>query len=234
MTAKHSDPLIVATRLQKTYRRGREEVRALEDVSFEIQQGEFVAITGASGSGKSTLLNLLGCMDQPTSGELKIGGRAVRHFSDTERTEFRRATVGFIFQHFGLMPTLSVAENILLPLMFSRRQAAFPLEDLLDRVKLRHRRHHRPAELSGGEMQRVAIARALIHRPSLLLGDEPTGNLDSATGESLIALLAELHAGGLTIVIVTHNPAVAAAAGRSIVLRDGKLMTPGPTGSTSN
>jgi len=218
-------PLIVASGLTKLYRRGREVVRALEAVSFEIKRGEFSAIIGPSGSGKTTLLNLLGCMDEPTSGTLSIGGRELRQFTEAARTEFRRTQIGFIFQHFGLMPTLSVVENITLPLLFSgRRTASRDIEELLERVQLKHRRDHRPSELSGGEMQRVAIARALIHQPSLLLADEPTGNLDSATGDSLIALLRELHAGGLTIIIVTHNASVAAVAQRRIRLQDGRIV----------
>lgn len=219
-------PLIAAVGLSKRYNRGREEVRALENVSFKIGRGEFVGIVGPSGSGKTTLLNLLGCMDEPTAGTLRFNGREVQGFTEAERTEFRRTQIGFIFQHFGLIPTLSVAENITLPLLFSRREPGVQVEELLERVKLTHRRDHRPAELSGGEMQRVAIARALIHRPALLLADEPTGNLDSVTGESLIALLRELHAGGLTVVIVTHNPSVAAIAQHRISLRDGRLVEP--------
>jgi putative ABC transport system ATP-binding protein len=220
-------PLIAASGLTRLYQRGRETVRALEDVSFEIERGEFVAIIGPSGSGKTTLLNLLGCMDEPTSGTLRISGREVQRFTEAERTEFRRAQIGFVFQHFGLLPTLSVVENITLPLLFSGKPAARDIEKLLERVNLKHRRDHRPAELSGGEMQRVAIARALIHQPVLLLADEPTGNLDSDTGDSIIALLRELYADGLTIIIVTHNASVAAAAHRTILLRDGRVAESG-------
>jgi putative ABC transport system ATP-binding protein len=218
--------LVVATGLAKVYPRGREPVRALDSVSFEIRRGEFVAIVGPSGSGKTTVLNLLGCMDAPSSGTLRIGGREVQQFTEKERTRFRREQIGFVFQHFGLLPTLSVAENVALPLLFSRRSADRELDELLERVGLQHRRNHRPGELSGGEMQRAAIARALIHRPSLLLADEPTGNLDSATGESIISLFNELHAGGLTIIVVTHNARLAAAAQRQFCLLDGR-MTPG-------
>lgn len=222
--ANNSAPLIVASGLGKLYRRGREEVRALEDLSFEIQRGQFVAIVGSSGSGKTTLLNLLGCMDEPTSGTLKVAGREVQKFMEAERTEFRRAQIGFIFQHFGLLPTLSVAENITLPLLFSRRAPAFELDELLERVNLKHRRNHRPAELSGGEMQRVAIARALVHRPKLLLADEPTGNLDSTTGASIFDLFEKLNSEGLTVVIVTHNQHLAERARRQIRLSDGKIV----------
>ena len=219
-----SSPLIAARGLGKLYRRGREEVHALENVSFEIPRGQFVAIIGTSGSGKTTLLNLLGCMDEPTSGTLQVAGREVQKFTEGERTEFRRAQIGFIFQHFGLLPTLSVAENIALPLLFSRRAPAFELDELLERVNLNHRRNHRPAELSGGEMQRVAIARALVQRPSLLLADEPTGNLDSTTGESIFDLFEKLNSEGLTVIIVTHNQHLAERARRQIRLSDGKIV----------
>ena len=220
-----TQPLVAATALTKVYPRGREVVRALEDVSFEVRRGEFVAIVGPSGCGKTTLLNLIGCMDTPTSGALRIGGRAVQSFSETERTRFRREQVGFVFQYFGLLPTLTVAENIALPLLFSRRPAGRDIDTLLERVGLSHRRDHRPHELSGGEMQRTAIARALVHRPSLLLADEPTGNLDSATGASITALFQELHADGLTILVVTHNPHLAAVAQRALWLRDGRQVS---------
>ena len=220
-----TEPLVAATALTKVYPRGREVVRALEDVSFEVRRGEFVAIVGPSGCGKTTLLNLIGCMDTPSSGALRIGGRAVQAFTETERTRFRREQVGFVFQYFGLLPTLTVAENIALPLLFSRRPAGRDIDTLLERVGLSHRRDHRPHELSGGEMQRTAIARALVHRPSLLLADEPTGNLDSATGASITALFQELHADGLTIIVVTHNPHLAAVAQRTLWLRDGRQVS---------
>lgn len=216
--------LIVARHLAKTYTRGRQPVPALVDVSFDVRRGEFVAITGPSGSGKTTLLNLIGCMDLPSAGSLRVGGREVQHFTEAERTRFRRHEVAFVFQHFGLIPTLTVVENVTLPLVFSGRPPALDVDQLLARVRLEHRREHKPSELSGGEMQRVAIARALVNQPSILLADEPTGNLDTATGETLVGLLKELHAGGLTIVVVTHNPAIAAVAQRSIALQDGRLV----------
>src|SRR5204862_8032834 len=190
---------------------------------FEVHRGEFIAIVGPSGAGKTTLLNLLGCMDAPTSGALRLLGRPVEALTERERTRFRRDQIGFVFQHFGLLPTLTVAENIALPAAFARRRADSRVEELLERVGLTHRRTHRPSELSGGEMQRVAIARALINSPQLLLADQPTGNLDSATGESVTALFQELRAGGLTIVVVTHHPALAAAAQRQLRLQDGRL-----------
>jgi putative ABC transport system ATP-binding protein len=216
-------PLIVARNLAKSYPRGQQTVPALVDINLEIGRGEFVAIVGPSGSGKTTLLNLMGCMDVPTSGMLRVAGREVQKFTEAERTRFRRHEISFVFQHFGLIPTLNVVENVTLPLLFSRRTPQVDLDRLLERVGLQHRRDHKPSELSGGEMQRVAMARALVSQPSLLLADEPTGNLDTATGETLVELMKELHANGLTIVVVTHNPAVAAAAQRSMTMRDGRL-----------
>lgn len=217
-------PLVAAEALTKLYPRGREQVRALSAVSFEIKPGEFVALTGPSGAGKTTLLNLIGCMDAPTSGTLRIDGRQVQDFSELDRTRFRRDRIGFVFQHFSLLPTLSVEENVALPALFAHRQGRSRAAELLERVGLSHRRDHRPAELSGGEMQRAAIARALINRPALLLADEPTGNLDSATGESILALFKQLNSEGLTLLVVTHNPTLAEAAGRQILLRDGCLI----------
>ena len=220
---EENTPVIAAQALTKIYQRGREEVRALDAVSFTIARGEFTAITGPSGAGKSTLLNLLGCMDAPTSGTLHLDGREVQGLKERARTELRRSTVGFVFQHFGLLPTLTVAENVVLPALFARRSSARRAEMLLEKVGLLHRRTHRPHELSGGEMQRVAIARALINEPRLLLADEPTGNLDSATGDSIIALFQQLNAEGLTVLVVTHNAVMTAAARRQLALRDGRL-----------
>lgn len=217
-------PVIIAQNLSRSYPRGRETVRALDGVSFEIARGEFVAITGPSGAGKSTLLNLLGCMDAPTTGTLKISGRAVQDLNDLERTRWRRDQIGFVFQHFGLIPTLTVAENIALPMLFARRKNPVRVPELLERVGLAARSGHRPHELSGGEMQRTAIARALVNQPALLLADEPTGNLDSATGDSIIALLQQLNADGTSIIVVTHNSAMSQATRRQIQLRDGRLV----------
>jgi len=225
-------PLVVARALGKTYRRGREQIRALDGASFVIPRGEFVAIVGPSGSGKTTLLNLLGGMDSPSSGSLGIDGHDVQGFTEAERTRFRQHQIGFVFQHFGLLPTLSVIENVALPLLFSKRKPAIPLPDLLQKVGLQHRRDHRPMELSGGEMQRVAIARALVNGPSLLLADEPTGNLDTTTGESIIDLFRELHRQGLTLIVVTHNPRLAEAASRTLELRDGQLGETGRPAAT--
>jgi putative ABC transport system ATP-binding protein len=220
----HAGPVISAAGLSKSYPRGRETVRALDGVSFEIQRGEFVAITGPSGAGKTTLLNLIGCMDAPTSGTLKISGREVQQLTERERTQLRRQQIGFVFQHFGLIPTLTVAENIALPAVFARRNGSSGIDQLLERVGLAHRRTHRPHELSGGEMQRAAIARALVNQPQLILADEPTGNLDSATGESVIALFHQLNREGMTMVVVTHNAMMAEVAQRKLVLKDGRLQ----------
>jgi putative ABC transport system ATP-binding protein len=222
--ASSSEPLLQADNLTKTYQRGREEVRALDDVSFSIQRAEFVAVVGPSGAGKTTMLNLLGCMDVPTSGSLCIAGQELSGLSDAKRTRLRREQIGFVFQHFGLMPTLTVRENIALPALFARRQVRQRADELLDKVGLAARRNHRPHELSGGEMQRVAIARALINGPQILLADEPTGNLDSQTGETILQLFKQLQKEGLTIVVVTHNEALSNAAERRLTLRDGRLI----------
>jgi putative ABC transport system ATP-binding protein len=215
--------VVSGTALSKVYQRGREAVRALNNVTFEIRPGEFVAIVGPSGAGKSTLLNLIGCMDVPTSGTLQLLGKPVENLSEKERTRLRRDHFGFVFQHFGLLPTLTVAENVGLPAFFAGYSTNGRRDDLLVKVGLQFRRDHRPHELSGGEMQRAAIARALMNKPSLLLADEPTGNLDSATGETIIELFQRLNRDGLTIIVVTHNPALARAAHRQIELVDGRV-----------
>jgi putative ABC transport system ATP-binding protein len=220
---KTPSAIIATEKLTKVYRRGREDVRALNEVSFEIPRGEFVAIVGPSGAGKTTLLNLLGCMDAPTSGALCVNGIEVQKIAERERTELRRRQIGFVFQHFSLLPTLTVAENVALPALFARRRDNAKVDELLAGVGLSHRRDHRPDQLSGGEMQRAAIARALVNEPSVLLADEPTGNLDSATGDSIITLFQKLNADGLTIIVVTHNSAMATAAKRHLVMRDGRL-----------
>jgi putative ABC transport system ATP-binding protein len=215
---------IVAENLCKTYRRGVEEVHALRDVSFSIDSGEFVGIVGQSGSGKTTLLNLMGCMDVPTSGTLSLGTQDIAQLDERARTQLRREQIGFVFQHFGLIPTLSVRENIALPALFARRRVQQRVDELLEKVRLTPRRDHRPHELSGGEMQRVAIARALVNSPRVLLADEPTGNLDSVTGATVIEIFQELLRDGLTIVVVTHNPDLAAVTQRQLVLHDGRLQ----------
>lgn len=216
--------LVSAQGLTKVYNRGTEEVRALDGVTFDLQRGEFTAVVGVSGAGKTTLLHLLGCMDTPTSGELLIDGQSTRGLSDSALTRMRREQVGFVFQHFGLLPTLTVMENLTLPTLFSKKEAKAYANELLEQVGLTHRRNHLPNQLSGGEMQRVAIARALINRPQVLLADEPTGNLDSANGEAILQLFHQLHRDGLTIIVVTHNPILANATQRQLVLHDGRLV----------
>ncbi len=216
-------PLAVAVRgVTKVYRRGIEEVRAIDDVTFDIRRGEFLAITGHSGAGKTTLLQLIGAMDTPTSGSILINGHELADMQDSKLTRLRRDEIGFVFQHFGLLPTLTVAENVALPASFGGKRKPPDVKALLERVSLQHRMTHRPSELSGGEMQRVAIARALVNGPSLLLADEPTGNLDSGTSERIIDLLQSLNGDGLTVVVVTHNEALAAKSDRRLLLRDGK------------
>jgi len=217
--------VISAVGLTRIYQRGREEVRALNDVTFDVLQGEYVAVVGPSGAGKSTLLNLVGCMDAPSSGKLGLLGKSVEDLTEQERTNFRREQIGFVFQHFGLLPTLTVAENVMLPAFFANRRSEQRAAELLEKVGLAHRAKHRPHELSGGEMQRAAIARALINNPQLLLADEPTGNLDHATGDSIIALFEQLNRDGLTIVVVTHNVILAREARRQIELCDGRLVS---------
>jgi putative ABC transport system ATP-binding protein len=218
-----TDAVLQACDLTKIYRRGIEEVRAVDDISLTIHRGEFVAIVGPSGAGKTTLLQLLGAMDVATSGSLQIMGQEVSRLSDGPLTRLRRDHIGFVFQHFGLLPTLTVAENVALPARFGGLKPSRDVHELLERVGMSHRADHRPSQLSGGEMQRTAIARALVNGPQFLLADEPTGNLDSATSERILDLFRSLNEDGLTIVVVTHNETLAAAAGRKIVLRDGRI-----------
>jgi putative ABC transport system ATP-binding protein len=206
---------------------GKRSVAALEDVDLHITKGELVSVVGPSGSGKSTLLNLIGGLDRPTSGEVWVDGAALSTLSDDELTRVRRDKVGFIFQFFNLLPTLSALENVSLPLHLRAWQRAKTVQrarELLQTVGLGHRMEHLPDELSGGERQRVAIARALSVYPPIILGDEPTGNLDTATGAEILALLRDLHLKlGATVVIVTHDLSVAASCPRSVRMRDGRI-----------
>jgi len=218
-----------AHHLKKVYKRGAEEILAIDDVSLTIQKGEFMSFIGPSGSGKTTLINILGCLDNATSGSLKIGGRTVfadnQGLSESELTKIRRRVFGYIFQKFYLIPTLNVYENVLLPFAFFQKPEANadPME-ILKFLGLDKRIHHRPSELSGGEMQRVAIARALVNKPEILLADEPTGNLDTKRSEEIGEVLKTLNEKeGLTVLLVTHNPMLAKFAGRTITLRDGKI-----------
>jgi putative ABC transport system ATP-binding protein len=218
--------LITIRDIQKIYQMGEIEVRALDGVSMEIEKNEYVAIMGPSGSGKSTLMNILGCLDTPTSGEYILNGKAVAEMEDDELARIRNREIGFVFQTFNLLPRADSLHNVELPLIYagipsSRRKAM--AAKALEKVGLGERGHHKPNELSGGQRQRVAIARALINEPSILLADEPTGNLDSATGEEIMALFRKLHTQGHTIVLVTHEKYIAEHADRIIRLRDGKV-----------
>jgi putative ABC transport system ATP-binding protein len=210
----------------KKYQQGQQEIHALRDVSLSIKKGEFLSIMGPSGSGKSTLLNLIGGLDQPTGGEIFIDGRPLHGISDDELTLIRRRKVGFIFQFFNLLPILTAAENVSLPLLLEGMpyaQIKPKAVKLLEDVGLGARTEHRPEQLSGGEMQRVAISRALISNPAVLLADEPTGNLDSHTSEEIFMLLKSLNEQGQTIVMVTHDSRAAAYGSRIITLKDGAL-----------
>ena len=219
-------PLIETVDLWKTYVMGSEEIHALRGVSISIERGEYVAIMGPSGSGKSTLMNLIGCLDTPSRGSYLLNGKQVSQMNDNELARIRNEEIGFVFQTFNLLPRATALHNVELPLIYAglpararRQQAAHALE----RVGLGDRMEHRPNELSGGQRQRVAIARALVNRPSILLADEPTGNLDSATSEEIMRVFAELHAGGQTVVMVTHEADIAAHAARIVTLRDGRV-----------
>jgi putative ABC transport system ATP-binding protein len=221
--------------LERTFRMGASEVRALRGVDVRIARGEFVALMGPSGSGKSTLMHLLGCLDTPTSGRYCLEGQDVSTLCSDERARVRSTRIGFVFQTFNLLPRLSALQNVALPLLYQghaapsrlRRDAPLPLEraaDALRRVGLHHRAGHRPAQLSGGECQRVAIARAVVTEPAIILADEPTGNLDSATGAEIMRLLCQLNGEGRTLLVVTHDPQVAAHAGRILHMSDGRIV----------
>jgi len=218
--------LIRTKDLWKTYDMGAAEVHALCGVSFEIHRGEYVAIMGPSGSGKSTLMNLIGCLDTPTQGKYWLNGRLVSELTDDELAYIRNKEIGFVFQTFNLLPRATALHNVELPLIYNGTPAKERLEraqDALRKVDLADRMHHKPSELSGGQRQRVAIARALANNPSIILADEPTGNLDSATGEEIMKVLDGLYEAGHTIVLVTHEHDIAAHANRILHLRDGKV-----------
>jgi len=226
-----SEPLIAIDGLARHYVVGGETVRALDGVTFDIARGEWVAIVGQSGSGKSTLMNLLGCLDTPTSGSYRLNGADVEELADDALADLRNREIGFVFQTFQLLPRATALANVELPLVYrgmGRRERRLQAEQALASVGLTNRMHHRPNELSGGQRQRVAIARALVGEPSLLLADEPTGNLDSQTGEDIIGLFAELHGRGHTIILVTHEPRLAARCPRAIRLMDGRIVGDGP------
>ncbi|UCD75264.1 MAG: ABC transporter ATP-binding protein [Phycisphaerales bacterium] len=227
--------LLSARDVRKTYRMGRVDVPVLKGASLEVEAGEWIAVLGASGSGKSTLLHLLGDLDQadPGGGEIRFAGRHVIQNSQRARNRYRNRSIGFVFQFYHLLPELNVLENTLLPALVGlsrlgyyaqRSELRSTARELLESFGLGHRLKHRPRELSGGERQRVAIARALMNKPTVLLADEPTGNLDEETGKGILDLLAEQHASGLTIVMVTHDPDIAARADRVVTLHDGRVV----------
>jgi putative ABC transport system ATP-binding protein len=218
--------LIETHDLWKTYVMGSEQIHALRGVSIQIERGEYVAIMGPSGSGKSTLMNLIGCLDTPSKGGYLLNGKQVGEMNDNELARIRNQEIGFVFQTFNLLPRASALQNVELPLVYAgvpSKERQVRAKSALEKVELTSRMAHRPNELSGGQRQRVAIARALVNNPSILLADEPTGNLDSKTGAEIMALFARLHAAGNTIILVTHEADIAAYAHRSIHLRDGQV-----------
>jgi ABC-type lipoprotein export system ATPase subunit len=220
-------PLIAARHLVKTYQLGEQQVQALRDVSFEIQPGEFVAIMGPSGSGKSTLMNMIGALDTPSSGVLEIDGAEVASLDSDQLADLRNRTIGFVFQQFNLLRRTTALDNVKLPLLYSRHRPPDPDQAArasLELVNLGDRLDHQPSQLSGGQQQRVAIARALVNSPRLVLADEPTGALDTQTSAEIMGLFARLNAAGLTIIVVTHEPDVAAYARRLLRMRDGRLV----------
>jgi putative ABC transport system ATP-binding protein len=219
-------PLIETRDLWKTYQMGDEQIHALRGVSIQIGRGEYVAIMGPSGSGKSTLMNLIGCLDTPSKGTYLLNDKEVSQMTDNELARVRNEEIGFVFQTFNLLPRATALHNVELPLVYagvSRKDRLERARQAIDRVELTARMNHKPNELSGGQRQRVAIARALVNNPSILLADEPTGNLDSKTGVEIMALFARLHEGGNTIIVVTHEADIAAYAHRVIAIRDGQV-----------
>jgi len=221
-----ASPVIEMRGIGKIYRSGRLEVEALQGVDLDVVPGDFLAIIGPSGSGKSTLMHLLGCLDRPTSGTYRLAGTDVAGLSDDELARVRNRTIGFVFQSFNLLPRTTALENVAMPLLYAgigRSERLERAREALARLGLEDRLSHEPSELSGGQQQRVAIARALVTRPAIILADEPTGNLDSASGADVLELLHELNDAGTTIVLITHDSDVAVAAKRSVRVRDGRL-----------
>ena len=220
-------PCIEIENLYKIYHPGANEVRALDGISLMVERGEFLAIVGHSGSGKSTLMNMLGCLDTPSSGRYKLEGRDVSSLSDRELSFIRNRHIGFVFQGFNLVPGLTALENVELPLVYQgvsaddRREMALAA---LERVGLAERVKHRPTQMSGGQQQRVAIARAIAANPSIVMADEPTGNLDTRAGEEVLGILKALNAQGHTVILITHDPGIAASAGRMVRIQDGRIL----------
>lgn len=225
--------LIELSEVSKVYDMGAEQVHALDGLDLMIEKGEYVAVMGASGSGKSTLMNVVGCLDRPSSGSYQLNGTAVQDLSDEELAAIRNREIGFVFQTFNLLARTDALHNVELPLVYAgigRKERRDMAEAALDRVGLADRSRHDASELSGGQRQRVAIARALVNNPSILLADEPTGNLDSVTSQEIMELFDDLHGGGNTVVLVTHEVDIAAHAGREVYLRDGKVVRDVKTG----
>ena len=219
-----SEPIISAANLHRTYRMGKVEIKALDGLSVDIERGSFTSIAGTSGAGKSTLLHIIGCLDHATSGKVRVNGQDVADMGDRDLTAFRKKNIGFVFQFFNLIPTLTALENVLVPTMFDTSQDPERARELLGMVGLSGRMEHRPGEMSGGERQRVAIARALINDPPIILADEPTGNLDSQTGLEIIELFRELNRKGKTVVLVTHEKEIAKFGEMVIVVKDGRVV----------
>ena len=221
-----AEPIIKLDRISRTYAMGKLAVHALNDVSLQVRQGEFVAIFGPSGSGKSTMMNILGCLDRPTAGQYLLAGTPVAQLDDDSLARLRSRTIGFVFQSYNLLPRTTALDNVTTPLLYqnvSRRERAARARAALERLGLGDRFDHEPSELSGGQQQRVAIARAIVTDPAVLLADEPTGNLDSASGRDVMGLLHELNDAGRTIVLITHDADVARTANRQIHLLDGRI-----------
>ena len=226
MSAAVGEPIITLDEVSRVYDLGKVQVPALRDVCLDVAKGEFLAIVGPSGSGKSTMMNILGCLDRPTSGRYILDGQAVDELDDDGLAFIRSRSIGFVFQSYNLLPRTSALENVATPLMYQgvgRKERLQRAQVALERLGLGDRLHHEPSELSGGQQQRVGIARALVTEPALLLADEPTGNLDSHSGAEVLQLFRDLHALGRTIVLITHDTDVAAAADRAVHLRDGQL-----------
>lgn len=220
--------------LTKIYRRGSEEIHALRGIDLTARAGEFISIVGPSGSGKTALMNLIGSLDTPDKGTIHIHGKEITALTEGERVSIRRHTIGFVFQQFFLIPTMTARENITLPLVFSRQDLDEAwIEEILRMVGLTHRAGHMPHELSGGEMQRVAIGRALVNRPEIILADEPTGNLDSVTAEQIYGIFDRLSMEGITLIVVTHNPDLARRSHRIITIKDGIISTESSSGNSS-
>ena len=221
-----NDNVVTLTGVKKLYKMGSEIVAALNGVDLLINQGEFVALMGPSGSGKSTLMNILGCLDRPTEGSYKLLNQEVSHLSDDELAAIRNKTIGFVFQNFNLLPKLTSLENVALPAVYAGIKNSQRLEmarEALEKVSLVDRAEHLPSELSGGQRQRVAIARAIAMKPSIIMADEPTGNLDTKSTGEIMGIFRDLHASGSTIILVTHEPDIAQAADRQILVKDGKI-----------